>query len=159
MKFRKTKLQSWKYFCLVVSTSVHPHFHGNNPTNHGRILQQHPIALPGSKSRKNIGKNYQETTGNSRQMPQQSHMENKVKKLYSVIWRVFFWHTTYVTELCNHNIFVAEAFINDVLCWKPYKRNALEFLQIIVYKSVQQTFFWEKVIKKHFHFNQLWFLF
>ena len=47
-------------------------------------------------------------------------------------------------------MFVAEAFINDVLCWEAYKRDAFEFLQIIVYKTVQQTFFWEKVIKNIF---------
>ena len=81
---------------LITDKNDLSHFHGNNPTNHGRIHHHHPPPPPppisGSKasnaaSRKSKNYHHSQQQHPNNSYPTPNHMENKV----SCSWAKFTW--------------------------------------------------------------------
>ena len=74
---------------LITDKNDLSHFHGNNPTNHGRIHQHHPPPPPqpppiiggGSKQTSRKSKSYHNSQQPNNSYPTPNHMENKVEDI------------------------------------------------------------------------------
>ena len=115
---------------LITDKNDLSHFHGNNPTNHGRIHQHHPPPPPqpppiigGSKQTRKSKSYHSQQVPNS--YPTPNHMENKVEDIS---------HISKIDTQCS-------GIIKD----KYFKRKIQQFVVIILVKSILHWVFFQKV--------------
>ena len=118
---------------LITDKNDLSHFHGNNPTNHGRIHQHHPPPPPqpppiiggGSKQTSRKSKSYHNSQQPNNSYPTPNHMENKVEDI------------SHISKIDTQR----SGIIKD----KYFKRKIQQFVVIILVKSILHWVFFQKV--------------